>query len=198
MSDHGAAAAVSLEGGETAIATLQLPTRHRGRITLVRCELETHYPFALFRAWSVLHPQWSCVVYPRPATDAPAPPLAPLAPAGTSAGRGEEDFAGLREYHAGDPLKHVAWKALACSGEMLVKEFAGASGTVRLFDLEHAPGVDLEARIAVLARWVVDADAAGEVYGLALGTIRHAPAAGPAQRERCLTALADLPTDRRP
>ncbi len=193
--DAGAAAPLSLDGGETGLAALELPTQHRGRIQLTRCEVATLHPFALFHAWAVLHPDWSCVVYPRPARDAPLPPAAPATHSGTTTGRGDEDFAGLKDYHPGDPPRHVAWKALARSGEMLVKEFAGDAETVRVFDLEHAPGIDLEARVAVLARWILDADARGEAYGLALGATRLEPAPGPAQRERCLTALADLPSD---
>jgi len=195
--DAGAALPLSLAGGETGLAALELPTQHRGRIRLLRCEVATHHPFALFRTWAVLHPEWSCVVYPRPAHDAPPAPAAPATHSGTATGRGDEDFAGLKDYHPGDPLRHVAWKALARSGEMLVKEFAGDAETVRIFDLEQTSGIDLEARLAVLARWILDADARGEAYGLALGETRLDPAPGPAQRERCLTALADLPPDAR-
>lgn len=191
--DADAGTPLSLAGGEAASATLRVPTLRRGRVRLERCEVTTHYPFALFQAWAVLHPDGSAVVYPRPARDAPPRPATAAPESGTATGHGGEDFAGLKHYHPGDPLKHVAWKALARTGEMLVKEFAGEAGTLHVFDLDHVPGGDLEARIAVLARWIVDADAAGETYGLALGATRFEPAAGPAQRDRCLTALADLP-----
>jgi uncharacterized protein (DUF58 family) len=196
--DQGAAAPMSLDGGETAFATLELPTVRRGRIALTRFKVATHYPFALFHAWAVLHPDWSCIVFPRPARDIPAPPAVPLGESGTAAGHGDEDFAGLKDYRPGDSPKHVAWKALARSGEMLVKEFAGEAATVRMFDLERTPGTDIESRLAVLARWIVDADAAGHRYGLVLGAQRHEPATGAAQRDRCLTALADFPADTRP
>jgi len=191
--DADAGTPLSLAGGETGCTTLRLPTVRRGRVRLERCVVTTHYPFALFHSWAVLHPDASVVVYPRPAREAPLPHLAAAPECGTSPGRAGEDFAGLKDYRPGDPLKHVAWKALARTGEMLVKEFAGEAGTVHLFDLDHAPGSDPEARLAVLARWIVDADAAGGTYGLALGAARFEPAAGPAQRERCLTALADFP-----
>lgn len=191
--DLASAAPLSLAGGESGIATLELPTETRGRLPLPRLEIDTHFPLGLFRAWAVLHPDWQCVVYPRPAASAPPPPARPAGEGAAAAGRGDEDFAGLKDYRPGDPPRHVAWKALARGGEMLVKEFSGAADEVLEFDLAAAQGPDLEARLAVLARWIVDADRTGAAYALRLDTREYARAAGPAQLERCLTALADFP-----
>ncbi|MBM5811449.1 MAG: DUF58 domain-containing protein [Gammaproteobacteria bacterium] len=178
-------------GGET-IVTLRLPTRRRGWVTLDRIELATRHPFGLFRAWAVLHPELRCLVYPRPAVRAPAPPPAPGSGAGGRTHRGVEDFAGLKDYHPGDPPRHIAWKAHARGGELLVKQFAGTAAAEPVFDLAQAPGADLEQRLAILARWVVDADAAGQVYGLRLPGLELAPQPGPRQRQRCLAALAEF------
>lgn len=192
--DDSTAPPVSMAGGETVVARLTRPTTRRGRVRLERFEVETHFPLGLFRAWAVLHPDWRCVVYPHPAARVPPAPAQP-SPAGATAGaRGDEDFAGLKEYRPGDPPRHVAWKALARSDEMLVKEFASGAQDTLEFDLATVAGADLEARLATVARWIIDADAASRAYALRLddGTV-IAAAAGPAQRERCLTALADLP-----
>jgi uncharacterized protein (DUF58 family) len=191
--DDLAAPPVSLAGGETVVARLARPSTRRGRVALPRFELETHFPLGLFRAWAVVHPDWRCVVYPHPAPLAPPPPFQP-SPAGAEArGRGDEDFAGLKDYRPGDPPRHVAWKALARSGEMLVKEFASGADDTLEFDLAAVPGIDLEERLATLARWILDADGAGRSYALRLDGVVIPAATGPAQRERCLTALADLP-----
>ncbi len=181
---------VSIEAdGETAVC-LRVPTQRRGWIVLDRIEIATRFPYGLFRAWAVLHPDLRCLVYPRPALDAPAPPAAPGAAGGGTMRRGEDDFAGLKDYHPGDPPRHIAWKAFARTNELLIKEFSGAAEPLPVFDLACAPGVDLEARLSVLARWIVDAHARGETFGLRLPDREIRPQRGDAQRRRCLAAIA--------
>jgi len=176
-------------GGETAFE-LRVPTRRRGSVVLDRVEIATRYPWGLFRAWAVLHPAQHCLVYPRPATDAPPPIPQPGSPGGGSARRGDDDFAGLKDYHPGDPPKHIAWKAYARADELLVKEFSGEAEATPVFDLAAAPGADLEARLAVMARWIVDAHARGLAFGLRLPGEEIGPAPGDAHRARCLAAIA--------
>ena len=186
----GAGAEASVAGGGEATLEIRVPTRRRGSIVLDRLEIATRFPYGLFRAWAVLHPGLGCLVYPRPAANAPPPPLAPGRAAGGNARRGEDDFAGLKDYHPGDPPRHIAWKAYARAGELLVKEFSGDSETIPMFDLADAPGVDLEARLSVLARWIVDASARGMTFGLRLPGEEIPPEPGESQRRRCLTAIA--------
>ena len=59
-----------------------------------------------------------------------------------------------------------------------------------MFDLDQTPGADLESRLAVLARWIVDAHAAGEAFGLRLPGSYLPPEPGALQQRRCLEALA--------
>lgn len=175
--------------GEASLC-LRIPTRRRGSIRLERVEIATRYPWGLFRAWAVLHPGMSCLVYPRPADHAPPPPQHAGLAGGGIARRGEDDFAGLKDYHPGDPPKHIAWKAYARADELLVKEFSGDAEATPVFDLADAPGADLEGRLAVLARWVLDAHARGVAFGLRLPGEELPPQPGDAQRARCLAALA--------
>lgn len=186
----GTGSQASVAGGDEATVEIRVPTRKRGRIVLDRIEIATRFPYGLFRAWAVLHPQLVCLVYPRPAANAPSPVLAPARAAGGSARRGEDDFAGLKDYHPGDPPRHIAWKAYARSGELLVKEFSGDADAIPVFDLAHAPGPDLEARLSVLARWIVDASARGLTFGLRLPGEEFPPEPGESQRQRCLAAIA--------
>jgi uncharacterized protein (DUF58 family) len=188
----GAAAESSVAGGGDATVEIRVPTRRRGSIRLARVEIATRFPYGLFRAWAVWHPSLACVVYPRPATRAPPPPGSPAGIAGGSMRRGEEDFAGLKDYHPGDPPRHIAWKAFARANELLVKEFSGDAEKIPVFDLDDAPGADLEARLSVVARWILDASAAGMTYGLRMPGGEIAPEPGEAQRRRCLDALAKL------
>jgi uncharacterized protein (DUF58 family) len=76
-----------------------------------------------------------------------------------------------------------------------VKEYRPAGADLRLFDFAAVPLPDTEARLSQLARWVVDAEAVGERYGLALPGVRVAPERGPEHRHRCLALLARFGTD---
>jgi uncharacterized protein (DUF58 family) len=181
---------VSVDAAGESTLRVAVPTRRRGWVTLDRVEISTRFPYGLFRAWAVLHPGLRCLVYPRPAAMAPPPPPVPGAAGGGAARRGEDDFAGLKDYHPGDPPRHIAWKAYARAGELLVKEFSGAAEPLPIFDLADAPGPDLESRLSVLARWVVDAHRHGETFGLRLPGVDIPPQPGEAQRRRCLAALA--------
>lgn len=181
--------ALSIAAAGDALVTIAVPTTRRGAVVLERVELATRYPFGLFRAWAVLHPALACLVYPRPAAHAPPAPAA-AGPGGGVARRGEEDFAGLKDYHAGDSPRHIAWKAFARADELLVKEWSGDAEALPVFDLADAPGATLEERLSVLARWIVDAHARGAAFGLRLPGEDIGPAPGDAQRRRCLAALA--------
>lgn len=190
--EAGSAAPVSIAAGGEATVALRVATARRGHVILDRIEIATRYPYGLFRAWAVLHPGASCLVYPRPAPVAPPPPPAPGAAGGGALRRGEDDFAGLKDYHPGDPPRHIAWKAYARAGELLVKEFSGAAEPLPVFDLADAPGTDLEVKLSVLARWIVDAHARGDTFGLRLPGVDIPPQPGEAQRRRCLAAIAEF------
>jgi uncharacterized protein (DUF58 family) len=185
-----AAGPVTVAAASESTIALPAPTRRRGTLLLDRVEISTRFPFGLFRAWAVLHPGTPCLVYPHPAEARPPPPASPGVPGGGMERRGDDDFAGLKDYHAGDPPRHIAWKAYARADELLVKEFGGDREALPIFDLADAPGTDLEARLAVLARWIVDAHARGVTFGLRLPGEEIAPRPGDAQRRRCLAALA--------
>jgi uncharacterized protein (DUF58 family) len=104
--------------------------------------------------------------------------------------RGDDDFAGLRAFHPGDPPRHIAWKAYAREQGLQVKVYAGTAVTSHSFDWESLSGLGIEARLSQLCRWVEDAYAAGRAFGLRLPGVEIAPNVGPGHRQRCLTALA--------
>ena len=187
-----AATPVSVAAGATETAHVQVATRRRGRVRLERLRVESTFPLGLFTAWTWIHPAIDCRVYPRPAPrDREGPP--PATESGSAhdgRARGEEDFAGLRSFRAGDPPRRIAWKAWARGGEMVVKQFVGAARAPIVLDLASAPGADLEARLERLARWVVDAEERGDRYGVRLEASEVPPGAGLAHRNRCLAQLA--------
>ena len=101
----------------------------------------------------------------------------------------------MRGWRRGDSLRDVVWKkaatALATGGELISRERAAAAASAPLvLDWRDAAGLDAEARLSRLAAWVLAADRAGLVYGLALPGVTLAPDGGEGQRRAALEALA--------
>lgn len=178
-------------GGETRVE-LARPTHHRGPLRLDRLVLETRYPFGLFRAWTVLHPRAEVLVYPRPAARAPQ---AAMLPRFDQQGRGDlgtgaEDFVGPRAYRPGDSPRQLDWKALARERGLIVKQFGGDQSARVWVDWDALPAADLEQRLSLLARQVLDADTLNYSYGLRLPGVRIDHDRGGRHKHRCLAALA--------
>lgn len=185
-------APVDLRPGEAGVLALSLATHHRGRLALGNCQIGSEAPLGLFRAWAVLRPDTEVLVWPRPAAAHP-----PLPPSREDSGdrdgakvRGAEDFDGLRAYAPGESLSRLAWKTLARHAAPMVKGFVGPAGGQLWLDWGQLGGRDAESRIAILTRWVLDADAAGRPWGLRLPGLTLPQGSGRAHRLRCLNALA--------
>jgi uncharacterized protein (DUF58 family) len=118
----GSQLVVDIPAHGIADAVLAVPAKRRGWLALGRVMLETRFPLGLFRAWSYVEPEARCLVYPRPERS-PLPPYTGEAAAGTlhAPVPGSDDFAGLRGYQRSDSPRHIAWKAVARSDEMLTK-----------------------------------------------------------------------------
>ena len=180
-----------LAPGESRVFHLEIPTGRRGHVRLDRFGIRTLFPFELFVAWAWLHMDLQGIVYPKPAGNAPEPP-----PSQTAHGhrqhdaRGEEDFAGLRRFHVGDSPRHVAWKAYARSGDLLSKQFSGADTSSQWFDFDRIASDDVEQRLSILTRWIIDADQTQRDYGLRLPGREFPPAHGEAHRRKALESLA--------
>ena len=177
--------------GETAAIGLPAHTRRRGVARCGRLEVFTRYPIGLFHAWSYVDFHLAVIVYPRPDPNAGTPPAQsrsaseegiPIA--------GDEEFNMLRSYRAGDAPKLIAWKALAREQPLLTKEFSAMASSELWLDWEDARAADIEARLSVLAHWVLQAEQFGQSYGLRLPGTVIAPARGESHRTRCLEALA--------
>ena len=180
---------ITAEGSST---WLYRDAPRRGRLTLGAVTVTTCFPLGLFRAWSRLEFANSELVYPAPAATGPQPP----APADQGKGHasleaGQDDFRGLRNYHPGDSLRHVHWKALAREQGLLTKEFAAPHAPECWFDFQATPENEVEAKLRRLCRWVLDAERARLRYGLRLPGLSIDPARGVAHRNHCLAVLAE-------
>ena len=188
----GAQLVVDIPARGMAEVVLAVPAEKRGRLAIGRVMLETRFPLGLFRAWSYIEPDARCIVYPRPERSA-LPPFSGDAAAGThhTPVPGSDDFAGLRNYQPSDSPRHIAWKAVARSDEMLTKHFAGESAAELWLDRKLLPsGLNLEQQLSRLAGWVLAAERSGAHYGLRLPGVEIAPARGDVHRAACLQALA--------
>ncbi len=184
---------IDLAGREQRAIEIPWPTMRRGTVPAPVLRISSRYPFGLLRVFArriVLHE--AAIVYPRPAAFAALPPGAASddrddAGAVLQAGGGG-DFTGLADYRPGENPRHIHWRAVAAGKGLLVKRFAGlAEREVWLvMDGAHGP----EEGLRRLCRQVLDAERDGYRYGLALGALRIAPAAGAAHLERCLRSLA--------
>ncbi|HEX4985661.1 MAG TPA: DUF58 domain-containing protein [Burkholderiales bacterium] len=166
----------------------------RGILRPGRIRLFTTYPMGLFYAWAIIELDAHCVVYPRPeAGRVPLPPAQAASGEGPASGQGAEDFAGLRTFHPGDSPRRIAWKVYARNEQFLAKQFSGSGASELWLDLADTPErLGLEARLSRLARWVMEADAAGLRFGLHLPGVEIDADAGLPHREHCLRALALL------
>jgi uncharacterized protein (DUF58 family) len=194
---------VEVAAGEEAAVVLDLPAGSHGQLELPihagrrglqridRLRLSSTHPYGLFRVWTWIHAPIVVMVYPRPGGSLPLP-----ADSGARSGRsprdttGADEWLGLRPFRDGDSPRQVAWKAYAREAPLLVKEYSSAGSTLRMLSLEQARQPDIESRLAQLARWIVDADARGDLYGVELAGERIPAHRGSDHRHRCLCALA--------
>lgn len=190
---NNSSTAFMLDGSQPTQVKLLLDTEIRGWQPLPRMRLWSNWPLGLFRSWSWLHPEQSVLVWPRPEAAGPSP----QAPAEDSQHmrlhRGDE-LAALRDYRAGDPQRHIAWKASARQDSLMVKDFEQPQARPQWqLDWRQLRGMDDESRICRLARWLNEAQAQRCHVSLWLPTEEIRSGSGPLHHIRCMNALAQLP-----
>lgn len=175
---------------------IPVPAPQRGVVRVDRLHLVTMHPFGLFRAWTWVHAPIEMLVYPRAHGALPMP-----ADFGNKSGvrslinAGADEWLGLRPFRDGDSPRQVDWKAYARDAPLLVKEYSAAGAEIRIFDFATLGNLGMEAQLEQLARWIVDAEANGERYGLKLPNRMIEPDHGPEHRHQCLAALAVVGLD---
>jgi len=183
---------LTVEPAHPAEAACRVVVGKRGRHAPGRFAVETYWPLGMFRVWSWIHPAVTGIAYPRPRDHGSTPPDAGSTDdAGAQRRSGdEEEFAGLRDYRGGDPVRRVAWRTYARTGELHVKVFDAEDGGHCWLDWDQLAGLGPEQRLEQLARWVVDTERSGRPYGLLVPGVRIAPDVGPQHYRECLRALA--------
>ena len=162
----------------------------RGWLQTGRLTLYTEFPLGLFYAWSYLHFDTRCLVYPKPLSDAPLPFGNSPDGTGKRSIAGDDDFSGLRKYVEGDALPRIDWKAYARERGLQVKQFTTPLGEELWLDIADAPDRSEEEKLARMTRWVLDAETQGLRYGLRLPDGELPSNNGIAHRDECLRRIA--------
>lgn len=191
------AAFFDLAGGETRPVTLTHRCARRGLQRIGRLELASTAPFGLFRCWAWLHLPVEVVAYPQPIGSRPLPPpVTGRRPVeGSFAAAGEDEWASLRAFQAGDNPRSIAWKAYARGAPLMVGQYAGVTGTEQRLGSTGLDGLDPEARLSQLTCWIEDCERSGCSYALRLPGVELPLGRGPAHRQALLRALALYPGD---
>jgi uncharacterized protein (DUF58 family) len=200
-SRSGGSISVDLPAKATRQVQLTVPAPRRGRLALGRVTLSTDFPLGLWRGWAYVHFPVTGIVYPAP--EAPAPHLPPGLQGSDfrrSARAADAELAGLRDYHPGDPLNRIAWKAVARGAGWYTKQFegTGGSGTLELHWAELPSGLGTEARLSRLAAWILAAEREARAFGLTLPGVDLPAGSGAGHRRAALVALALFPPERAP
>ncbi len=172
--------------------TVRVASSRRGWLALRRIRLSSTFPLGILRTWAYFADPAMALVYPRPEGALPLP-VDGLAASSALGGRyqGDDDFAGFRPYHAGDPIRAIAWKNLARADTLLVKRFtSGAAERIMLSWRHTAALADPEARLSQLTAWILEAERLGLHYGVDLPGTQIPPATGTAHHHACLKTLA--------
>ena len=164
----------------------------RGYLSTPRLRLETRFPFGFYKSWTWLRLNTPGIVYPKPII---TPFIASLGegddvPTDANLSVGNDEFIGLRNYRAGDSLKHVAWKYLAKGKGLLSKEYDNQQLSMQWLDWFSLQGMGTEERLSHLTGWVLQAEQEGRAYGIKLPNIEIKPSMGDAHRDYCLKQLA--------
>lgn len=188
--------AVDVAAGSSASLVLSRPSKERGWLAAPRVRLFTRFPLGLFGAWAYWQPDLKVLAYPQPEA---APPPLPTTGAAREDGHGTvglDNFAGIRNYQPGDPMKHLAWRQIARlhpadGGNLVSKHFEGGAVSDLLLDLNQLPyHLDIELRLSRLAAWVLEAERRALPYALSVGHRQIAQGLGEAHCADCLRALA--------
>jgi uncharacterized protein (DUF58 family) len=167
-----------------------VPVPQRGVIRLAQFELRTRYPFGWFHAWTYVQGSLTAYVAPAPHGNRTLPSAAGKGSGARSETRGDEDFAGLRAYEPGVPLKHMAWKVLARGGEAAVRSYTNLAAQPEWLEWSSLEGQDTETRLSQLCLWVLESEAAQRIFGLRIPGKEIPLGRGAAHRFACLRALA--------
>jgi len=173
-------------------ATLSTTALNRGKYFLGRVTITSTYPLGLWRTWCYIHTSANAIVYPTPESAPPPLPTELVDSNGEQFKKSQQgDIAGVREYHTGDSIASIAWKAAARGQGLYVKTFEQDSvgGDVDL-TLASTGENETEKQLSRLTAWVLAAENMQSHYAMQLPEIKLASNQGPEHKKQALVALA--------
>jgi uncharacterized protein (DUF58 family) len=174
--------------------TISIPGLKRGVYTVDYLEVASVFPMGVFRSWLRQAVSCVCHVYPQPLGELEAPLMHGIGEPDKKGQRiAGDDFAGVRNYMAGESQRHIDWKAVARGQPLMVKQFESISQKEIWLDEAPLRKLDLEAQLSQMARWVMQCERAGLRYGMKIGQTRVQPGQGNTHYHRCLQELAAIP-----
>ncbi|WP_372882923.1 DUF58 domain-containing protein [Psychromonas sp.] len=188
---HGEDGCFDFAAKQTTQIQVGVETHKRGILQPGKLLIESVYPLGIIRCWTWLNLDASTVIFPKPLkVDFPAQ----LSTANDSE-QGEQfadgdDFSGLREYRAGDPVKHIAWKHYAREQGLYSKEYASSRSHDNCLDWDKFSHLHVEERLRALCYWALQFEGLQKAYGLRLPGKQIPPALGDGHRLSVLSALA--------
>jgi uncharacterized protein (DUF58 family) len=165
----------------------------RGPHRLAPAVVSSVFPFNFFVRRKRARGGRELIVFPRPRRSGLA-----SVPPGANARRGEAetgrtgdggDIISLRAYLAGDPLKHIDWKASARTGSLKTREHEAAAAPPVVIELDKI-ALPLEARLSAAAFLILDLMRRRRPVGLKIGGRLHKPSLANGQKLRMLGELA--------
>ncbi|MDP5069874.1 MAG: DUF4349 domain-containing protein, partial [Congregibacter sp.] len=118
---------IQLAPGTARELALYIPVGARGWHRPGRLRIESTFPLGLLRCWTWVDLDQRALVYPAPRVSPE-----PVGAAGDAqdgrwlSGAGDDEFAGIRDYRAGDNPRRVYWKGLARGQALQTKDYATA------------------------------------------------------------------------
>ncbi|RVU84332.1 DUF58 domain-containing protein [Leucothrix sargassi] len=168
-------------------------TDERGRFSPPRIDVFTRYPTGLATAWSYITMDIEGIVYPEPieqTNQGDSRNIEDEAENGVEILNGSSDFAGVREYQAGDSPKHIHWGQYAKTGDLYTKSFVDYEGQELWLDWDSLNISGIEIRLSHLAAMVLSYHEQQRQYGLRIPGAVIQPGSGETHKVLCLTALA--------
>lgn len=172
----------------------------RGLYNSLELEIVSEFPFGLLRRIQRATINADLLVFPALRACSAFPAVQALL--GGGAERREKgsggDLYGIRRYAAGDPAKHIDWKATARTRELKVREFTHESVAQLSLFLDcrlGGPGDDrardrFERAVSFCASLASESLNEGFELQFAAGSMRTQPASAPALADSALAALA--------
>lgn len=195
------------KSGETQVITLnqaepqqvivRAQSAQRGYLRPGRLLVQSRFPLGIIRCWTWLNLDATALIYPAPIScDEPQAQASDGREEGGTSQRGGDDFSGLRDYQAGDPIKHIAWKQFAQDKGLFTKEYDAYFSAEKWLDWNGLNQTQ-ELRLSGLCYWALEYERRLVPYGLRLPGLELAPALGEYHQHAVLAALAEfnLPRD---